>query len=154
MGRNFLQHCDHASFRNPVVIDLKTVELRPTHYSIRALDCGGMNGKWNLEASSDGVTWHLLHEAHQDSYVRGPNHDQNQEAHRVATYWEREGDCDMKALALLEFAERRFRRTFALQPLPTRFYRYFRVIGADDPNERGCCLHGHSFELFGDVYEP
>ena len=61
-----LQWCGHAHKRMPVVVDLLTVQLQPTHYSLRVSECKGMAGDWNFEGSIDGYEWDILHEARDD----------------------------------------------------------------------------------------
>ena len=54
---------DEIGYANvDIIVDFKSIRLRPTHYSLRALAGGegGMRTTWALDGSIDGVTWHPL----------------------------------------------------------------------------------------------
>lgn len=51
----------------PVILDLKSVSLRLTAYSLRYDGCGMTD--WNLEGSQDGKEWTVLHQARNDHHV-------------------------------------------------------------------------------------
>ena len=46
--------------------------VKPTHYSLRYGQCYGMSD-WNFEASVDGVSWDILHEARKDRHLLRPS---------------------------------------------------------------------------------
>lgn len=151
-SHNYLLWCDHGMERLPVSVDLKSVALRPTHYSLRVSQCYGMQGDWNLEGSMDEVTWDTLHAA------RGDDRLCLSESSDIITKFDRcfptsTGVTD-RSEALLRLIEQDYRHTWELRPPPTQFYRYFRIIGAGSEDDiRDNCLHGEGIELFGDVYQ-
>jgi hypothetical protein len=159
---NFLLWCDHGMERLPVTIDLKSVLLRPTHYSLRVSQCYGMQGDWNFEASQDGSVWDILHAA------RGDDRLSLSESSDIITKLDKsfppssstsvalsEKEQHQRSEALLRLIEQDYRATWELSsPHVTEFYRYFRIIGAGSENDiRDNCLHGEGLELFGDIYE-
>jgi BTB/POZ domain len=169
-----LLYCDHGSKRHAVQIDLKSISLRPTHYSLRVSKCYGMQGDWNFEGSTDGsFQWDILHAARNDNTLFIPSEDRIK--HAVASSLSelsKEKRTDERATdILLGILEQDYRYTWQLDPAPTKFYQHFRIIGATedghhhhapgDPNgeemasedEFGTCLHGEGLELFGDVCE-
>lgn len=149
---NYLLWCDHGMERLPVTVDLKSIALRPSHYSLRVSQCYGMQGDWNLEGSQDGDTWDTLHAA------RGDDRLCLSESSDIITKLDRcypatAGHPD-RSEALLKLIEQDYRHTWELRPPPVQFYRYFRIIGAGSENDiRDNCLHGEGIELFGDVWE-
>lgn len=152
---SFLMSCEHGGARLPVVVDLKYIHVRPTHYSLRASKCRGMEGDWNFEASQDGENWDVLHASRGDNNLL-MEHAQGQrtgaesflqEAMQEYVYSEEEA-LD----AVVSFLELHHRHTWTLDPAPEKFYRYFRVIGADEIGEN-TCLHGDGLELYGEVNE-
>ncbi|CAB9501449.1 expressed unknown protein [Seminavis robusta] len=155
---SYLLWCDHGMERLPVTIDLKSVLLRPTHYSLRVSQCYGMQGDWNFEASQDGTVWDVLHAARGDARLC------LSESSDIITKLEKslpspaaglsEREQQQRSEALLRLIEQDYRHTWELAPVVTQFYRYFRIIGAGSENDiRDNCLHGEGLELFGDVYE-
>lgn len=157
---SFLMSCEHGTERLPVVVDLKFVHLRPTHYSLRASKCRGMAGDWNLEASKDGETWDVLHASRNDNnllFDHAPGRRTSaesflQEVMQEYVYSEKEA-LD----AVVSFLEQHCRHTWRLDPQPTEFYQHFRIIGASEPHTTApgvdTCLHGDGLELYGEVYE-
>lgn len=176
-----LQWCGHAHKRMPVVLDLKTVEFQPTHYSLRVSECKGMAGDWNFEGSNDGKEWDVLHQARDDDNLwleEGSDEIKTQLTKTLAFYNDHVQEDELSSEILLTILEQDYRHTWVLDPPPTKFYRYFRLIGAskqlkkkkkkskkdgkeeeddesdsDDEDESGC-LHGEGLELFGNLYEP
>ena len=63
--------CDGAANGDGLVIELTTIAVRPTHYSLPYGDCGGMMN-WNFEASVDGNNWETLHKARNDLHLTFP----------------------------------------------------------------------------------
>jgi len=51
------------------------VTVKRAHYSLRYGTCLGMSD-WNFEASVDGVSWHILHEARQDRHLLEPSEEE------------------------------------------------------------------------------
>jgi hypothetical protein len=164
--------CDHGSERLPVQINLKSISLRPTHYSLRVSKCYGMQGDWNFEASADGVQWDILHAARNDKNLFVPSEDRIKHAVALSlSELSTEKRTDERASdVLLGILEQDYRYTWQLEPAPTQFYQYFRIIGASEEghhheqgdhggeetaseDEFGTCLHGEGLELFGDVCE-
>jgi hypothetical protein len=114
-----------------------------------------MEGDWNFEASEDGEIWDVLHASRGDNNLL-MEHAQGQrtgaesflqEAMQEYVYTE-----DEALDAVISFLEMHHRHTWKLDPPPDKFYRYFRVIGADEIGEN-TCLHGDGLELYGEVYE-
>ena len=150
-----LQWCEHSGKRLPVIIDLKSVTIRPTHYSLRVSECLGMTGSWNLEGSNDGTQWDVLHEARNDDHLRLTETDDKIDVQLAQTLEYYNDDVRTDALAadiLLSMLEQDYRHTWELDPKPEQFYRFFRIIGAG-PTDDGECLHGEGLELFGDLHE-
>lgn len=138
---NYLLWCDHGMERLPVVIDLKSVLLRPTHYSLRVSQCYGMQGDWNLEGSTDGTVWDVLHAARNDQHLC------LSESSDIITKLDKSfplsSSHEQRSEALLRLIEQDYRHTWELTPRPTQFYRYFRIIGAGSEHDvRDNCLHG------------
>jgi hypothetical protein len=152
---SFLMTCEHGGARLPVVVDLKFIHLRPTHYSLRASKCRGMEGDWNFEASEDGETWDILHAARDDNNLlldHAPGRRTSAESFLQKAMQEYIYTEEEALDAVISFMELHHRHTWALDPVPDKFYRFFRIIGADEIGE-GTCLHGDGLELYGEVYE-
>jgi hypothetical protein len=151
---NCLLWCEQADRKLPVMVDLKSVLLRPTHYSLRVSHCSGMAGDWNFEASKDGKTWDVLHEARSDRSLHLPEGPEEQLEKRLQFYSDHVRSDQLAADLILSTLEQDHRHTWTLKPPPTQFYRCFRIIGAGaSPEDGDCCLHGEGLELYGDVYE-
>lgn len=165
--------CDHGSERHAVQINLQSISLRPTHYSLRVSKCYGMQGDWNFEASADGIQWDILHAARNDKNLFVPSEDRIKHAVALSlSELSTEKRTDERASdVLLGILEQDYRYTWLLEPVPTQFYQHFRIIGASEEghsrhaqgdhggeetaseDEFGTCLHGEGLELFGDVCE-
>ncbi|CAB9500384.1 expressed unknown protein [Seminavis robusta] len=156
--------CDHGSKRLPAQINLQeAVALRPTHYSLRVSKCYGMQGDWNFEASQDNQEWEVLHAARNDRRLFVPSEDYIKRAVGLTLLEvSKENRTDERASdILLGVLEQDFRHTWEITPAPSKFYRYFRIIGAStsdydgnvSEDEEGSCLHGEGLELYGEVYE-
>jgi len=149
---NYLLWCDHGMERLPVTLDLKSILLRPTHYSLRVSQCYGMQGDWNFEGSLDNLIWDVLHSA------RGDDRLCLSESSDIITKLDKAfpstSNNQQRSEALLRLIEQDYRHTWELTPAPEKFYKYFRIIGAGSVDDiRDNCLHGEGIELFGDVYE-
>ena len=143
---NLMFSCGQGGHYNPVLVDLRSVQVRPTHFSIRHNGgcCTGMVGTdWNFEGSFDSENWDIL-----KSYRRNKD---------LCRYWDEEEEDFIDSLGEEElkshdvatsFAERNYRETWVLEPAPERFYRYYRILGRGEGDE---CLHGCGLELFGDA---
>jgi len=134
---------------------LDGVSILPSHYSIRNGHCYGMSGDWNLEASTDGKNWDVIHESRGRSLLHNGIRDP-----------ERLKICELvKSLkgeerkdAIGDYIEQNHRHTWKVQSTVDKFYTHFRVTSIAVPeaeNELGreYCLHGIGFEIYGDVYE-
>jgi BTB/POZ domain len=154
-----LLDCDHGGKRLPALLDLKECHLKPTHFSLRASLCLGMDGHWNFEASQDGVHWDILHASRNDDYLRLRGERSNGSAamkfvQRVFFEELEQHKVNHKEAmdVLVSFLEREQRHCWQLsQPCDT-FYRFFRIIGAEEEGAGGC-LHCEGIEIYGDVYE-
>ena len=51
-----------------------------------------------------------------------------------------------------DYMERHYRHVWELENSPDLFFRYFRMIGADEEGD-GSCLHAIGLEIYGHVYE-
>ena len=154
--------CDAAHYLNrAATVDLKSILLRPSHYSLRAWQCSGMSGLWNFEGSQDGEQWEVLHEARNDENLHLTHepwetklpeiHNRVSEmiTHQDLVDWTPERVSEL----FLTVLETSYRYTWKLDPTPTKFYRYFRIIAKDTGYRFVTCLHGEGLELFGDVSE-
>lgn len=156
-------------------VDLQQIKLKPTHYALQYSSCQGMN-VWNLQASVDAKHWDTLHEVRGKGATLGaPKEGVCQNAREelpdnncicgdIGDYSLHKATCPTSEYATL-LAEAH-RQTWALDPLPNKFYRYFRIsgLGTDerytiegeegDAGREACtCLHGCALELYGDVHE-
>lgn len=154
-----LLDCDHGGKRLGAMVDLKGCLVKPTHFSLRASLCLGMDGDWNFEASVDGEHWECLHASRDESFLRLRGELANGKAamqyvQRVFFEELEQHVVDQKEAmdVLVSFLEREQRHTWEITPPPTQFYRYFRIIGAEEVGGGGC-LHGEGLELYGDIYE-
>jgi hypothetical protein len=138
--------CDYALEKLSVVLDLKTITLRPTAYSLRYDCCDGMS-HWNFEGSNDGSTWYTLHQVRGDQHLLPPTRDE------IIWLTELFDDNDFSERKVLEMmlthVERKHRHTWSI--VSTEFYRYFRFIGLgpDYIEGRTFCMHAVGLELFG-----
>ncbi|CAB9500386.1 expressed unknown protein [Seminavis robusta] len=153
-----LQWCKHANKRLPVIVDFleNTIMVRPTHYSLRVSECMGLAGDWNLEGSVDGKSWDVLHAARDDDSLKmdeGNDEIKAQLTKTLAFYNDHVQNDELSADVLLTILEQDYRHSWKLDPPPTKFYRFFRLIGASDEKGEDACLHGEGLELYGAVYE-
>ena len=151
--------CDHGGKRLPAVLDLKGCYVKPTHFSLRSSSCLGMDGDWNFEGSEDGKTWDILHASRNEGYLRLRGELANGKAamRYVQRVFFEELELhqvnNKEAMdVLVSFLEREQRHTWPITPPHDNFYRYFRIIGAEEIGAGGC-LHCEALELYGDVYE-
>ena len=134
---------------------LNMVAVSPTHYSIRNGHCYGMSGNWNLEASTDGKNWDVIHESRGRSLLH--NGIRDPERLKICELVKKlKGDERKDAIG--DYIEQNHRHTWKVQSTADKFYTYFRFISiavSDAENELGreYCLHGIGFEIYGDVYE-
>ena len=153
VGAAALNWCDE-SVGKAVTVDLKSVRVRVSNYSIRYGDCQGMNSDWVLAGSINGEQWDVLHEAQSESYIREPDETALQ-AIRAKLGLPNEFEIDFvldqrQREVLTNWAEEHCRRTWKVpDPKSNAFYRFFRIQKVG----RVGCLHGTSLELFGDVNE-
>ena len=157
--------CDGAANGDGLVIKLTTIGVRPTHYSLRYGDCGGMRN-WNFEASVDGNNWETLHKARNNlhltftpekwdaiekrideferGYMGGKKRGQEKMAH--------EQFLASKINIFTGYAEETLRHTWEVSDSVSSFYRFFRIVGPGVKEITSHpCLHGVGFELYGDV---
>ena len=140
---------------------LNGVAVSPTHYSIRHGGCYGMSGDWNLEASADGTTWDIIHEARgRQSKLYGNSnvYSSREELVRIIDM-----GVDNRKDAVCEYMEENHRQTWQVINTTGKFYTHFRLLSIeisvdesvdeDDDEWREDCLHGIGFEVYGDVYE-
>jgi hypothetical protein len=110
--------CHFSLQRLSVVLDLKTITLRPTAYSLRYDCCSGMSD-WNFEGSNDGSTWLPLHQARDDQHLVQPTGEE------ISSLMRRFSLDDLSERAtsemLLTYVERKHRHTWSI--VSTEFYR-------------------------------
>jgi len=155
-----LLDCDHGGKRLPAVLDFKSIRVRPTHFSLRSSLCLGMDGDWNFEGSENGTDWCVLHASRSEEHLRLRGERANGKAamqyvqHVFVEELELHKINNQEAMdVLVSFLEREQRHTWPITPPhPNVFYRYFRIIGADEIGVGGC-LHAEGLEIFGDVSE-
>jgi hypothetical protein len=142
--------CDYSFEKLSVVLDLKTITLRPKAYSLRYDCCEGASD-WNFEGSNDGSTWLPLHQARGDPHLVRPTREE------IKSLTDLCGDEDFSerevSEMLLTYVERKHRHTWSI--VSTEFYRYFHFIGLGPEHieGRGHCVHIVGLELFGDVHD-
>jgi len=149
------------------------VAISPTHYSIRSGGCYGMAGDWNLEASTDGRKWDVIHESRikQPKLYGGVNGEnvcyQNDNEKGCMKIWNMAlkcGDTESRKKAVCDHMEANHRQTWQVNNTRGNIYTYFRFLSIqvpevddddydDDDDYRETCLHGIGFEVYGDVYE-
>ena len=156
--------CHGAANGDTLVIQLMAIAVRPTHYSLRFGDCGGMQD-WNFEASVDGKNWETLHKARNDPHLTFPiekwdvveksikefERGYMEEKKRGQEKVTHEQFLSMKVDIFTGFAEENLRHTWGLCHLASSFYRFFRIVGPGSEISPHGCLHGVGFELYGDV---
>jgi hypothetical protein len=154
----FLLFCEHDEALNPVVIDLKSIQLQLTAYSLRwDVSCGMTD--WNFEASNDGNEWQVLHAA-RDEHVLPPSSQEIEELTRETSFvdedYAKEDIPRNEEIHefLLSYVERKHRHFFEIEHKDEEtegdFYRYFRFTGVEESTS---CLHGVGLELYGNVHE-
>jgi len=150
-----------------IAVDLRSIFLRPTAYTLcGATSCSAMR-HWNFAASTDGITWDILHKARNES---GLHATRVGDEHMSIVAGLADAAEDLSQLSedtqssLRQVAKRlslSCRKTFPLSPVPSTYYRYFRVSNisledwaavrdADDPSD---CMHFGGLELYGSVHE-
>ncbi|CAB9499128.1 Pfam:K_tetra [Seminavis robusta] len=155
-----LLDCDHGGKRLPAVLDLtEGCYVKPTHFSLRSSLCLGMDVDWNLEGSLDGINWDVLHASRNEDYLRLRGELANGKAamqHVQRVFFD---ELELHQVnhkeamdVLVSFLEREQRHTWTLTPPPPIFYRFFRLIGAEEEGAGGC-LHCEGIEIYGEVYE-
>ncbi|KAL7538542.1 hypothetical protein ACHAXR_009629 [Thalassiosira sp. AJA248-18] len=152
-----LMPCEGSNEQTPVVVDLRTNVVSPTHYSLRWGECYGLQGNWNFEASPDGENWILLHagrddDGHKVSYKRACERRRCGETEKLRGLLSR-GDEVERQETFCDYMERNYRHIWELDNSSGHFFRYFRMIGADTADEIGRCLHAIGLEIYGDVQE-
>jgi len=155
--------CDSGNGGRFVSIHLRHgVAVYPTHYSIRNGSCYGMSGDWNLEASTDGTTWDVIHEARGKQsklYLDQSIYKKNEEQFRKIwsmDLWSK--GKESRKIAMCDYMEKNHRQTWQVQNTADKFYTYFRFISiaihkSEVRGGRQTCLHGIGFEIYGGVLE-
>jgi len=126
-----------------------------------------MAGDWNLEASVDGKTWDVIHEARgRQAKVYSAGYTDQTDLEEFRKIWtvdlRRKGKEFIKE-AVCDYMEENHRQTWQVNNTSGKFYTHFRFVSVEVPfteeeeereeNQRDRCLHGVSFELYGDVCE-
>ena len=139
---------------------LNRIAISPTHYSIRNGGCYGMAGDWNLEASTDGTIWDVIHKARgrQPKLYGGVNENDEDAYTKI---WDMALACEgteSRKEVVCDYMEENHRNTWQVNNTARSFYTHFRFVSievnkSDEDDDRRGCLHGIGFELYGDVYE-
>lgn len=138
---------EHETRLHPVVVDLKTISLHPTAYSLRWGGVYEPMTDWNFEASVDGKIWETLHAA-RDEEIAGPSEEEVDEIYDIVSYM---SQADKISKFLLDYVERNHRHYFPIVDQENAvFYRYFRFTGCNDSPSP---LQGVGLELYGHVHE-
>jgi hypothetical protein len=145
--------CNFSCHSIATGIDLRSITLRLTAYSLRYDQCG--MSYWNLEGSQDGSEWQVLHEARNDCHLLPPfplTMRRLKEDLIDSPHVSEEEKTDI----LLSYVEKYHRHTWNISS--NIFYRYFRLIGCGANNmpegaDVNRCMHGVGIELYGDVHE-
>ena len=137
-----------------VVVDLRSIRVRATHYSIRYGDCDGMTSDWEFAGSIDGNQWDVLHEAKDESYIDEPGEGTIQDMReRFGLDRQYRPNIQLSAFQreqMTHWVETNCRRTWSIPNSQLNgFYSLFRIQKVEVHG----CLHGTSFEIFGDVNE-
>ena len=144
-------------YEGPRHFSFVDTRVKPTHYSLRYGTCHGMSD-WNFEASVDGVSWDILHEARKDRHLLKPSKEEYKQI------------VDADDDELVSIAEECHRHTWEVDA--SSYYKHFRFViltrgqreslygrNVDGPGVLGPdgrilfseCLHGVGLELYGDV---
>ena len=150
-------------FKGPrfaVVVDLQTIKVRPTAYSLRL--AGNSCRNWNLEASLDGSSgsWHILHAARDDEHLTEPSGDELAcLSNRMKALLESDiasNECQKEAYDLrLAYAEEKLRHTWDIHVDGgcDNFYQFFRLTSMPDAEVHTIGLDAVGFELYGEIHE-
>jgi hypothetical protein len=148
--RSRLLWCTHGGQRKPVVVDLISVQVRPTHFSLLLTDCG-MDDDWNFEGSKDGINWDVLYKVRNQRFTV-PNDAQFETWFNDLKPWVSWSVSENQVSCALQSRLERYNRYTWNVTNACEFYQFFRFIGAGVLGSEGC-LHGMGFELYGDVSE-
>ena len=157
----------HSNQRLPIVVDMRSNVVCPSHYSLRYGARRGLDGNWNFEGSTDGEHWVLLHagtnDGHKLSLQRITEQQRAIELNWIRTLIHEEqrrgGTSDgINHLATwrrlyCDYMERHYRHTWEIGHSSEQFFRYFRIIGADPVDGEARSLHFIGLEIYGHVYE-
>jgi hypothetical protein len=112
---------------------------------------------WNLEASEDGSEWHVLHAARGDQHLLGPTAAEKDLIGRKIIDSFNVLSENEKSEYLLGYVEQNHRHTWTIDPTPTVFFRFFRLIGLGEDVHEGDdakrCMHAVGLELYGEIHE-
>ena len=150
-------------------VDLLSIKLRPTNYALQYSSCGGMDA-WNFEGSVDGVEWENLHAVRGEAEALvGPPKEVIETVHEDAENFQEGFTCTKFEVRVHNFScptlklatqlADAYRKAWAPDPKPSKFYRYFRISGFGDVEYGGEAepvrkrLHGGALWLYGDVWE-
>lgn len=147
----------HSNRLNPVVIDLKSIKLKLTSYSLR-WDGHSHKMDWNVEGSDDGVEWVVLHQARGED-LSPPTQEEMDELERETAFDDMDDGLNREKIPseteisefLLSYAELKHRRLFHIEAESGNvFYQYIRLVACKGSRNH---LYGIGLELFGDVHE-
>lgn len=146
----------HSNQRLPVVVDMRSNVVSPSHYSLRYGACHGLDGNWNFEGSMDGETWVLLHagtnDGHKLSLQRVTEQQRAVEQDWFKDLTHRYRPENWQKL-YCDYMERHYRHTWKVNNSSEQYFRYFRIIGADPVKGESRSLHFIGLEIYGHVYE-
>jgi hypothetical protein len=150
----------HSNQRLPVVVDMRSNVVCPSHYSLRYGACRGLDGNWNFEGSADGENWVLLHmgtnDGHKLSLQRITEQQRAIELNWINTLIHRANGINGPGnwrRPYCDYMERHYRHTWEISNSSGKYFRYFRIIGADPVDGGARSLHFIGLEIYGHVYE-
>ena len=148
----------------PVVLDLKSIRLRPTHFSLRSTGAGSTETRpsWKFQGSVDGSessSWVTLYQSSTsndgDDSTNAELRDITLDVKRSFLKTFREQKCDNYVTLATDFVERQYRRYWTITDPPDMYFRYFRFVGDSHGGEGFTeeLPQGTGLELYGDVWE-
>jgi hypothetical protein len=140
--------------RLPVVVDMRSNVVSPSHYSLRYGASRGLDGNWNFEGSTDGEIWVLLHAGTNDGHKLSLQRvTERQRALEFNWFNTLSNEPEHWPKMYCDYMERHYRHTWEVNNSSENYFRYFRIIGADPVDGEGRSLHFIGLEIYGHVYE-
>eukprot|EP00977_Amphora_coffeiformis_P004350 scaffold923_cov171-Amphora_coffeaeformis.AAC.8 len=138
----------------PVLMDLKSIRLRPTCFSLRSSGTGGEHREihWQLEGSIDADSWQCLYSTVKNNggtspYLREISLDVKRSFLKTFREQRRVNYVELAT----EYVEAHHRHYWRIDPVPDAYFRYLRFVGTGGQQDE--LPQGTSLELYGDVFE-